>query len=285
MESMDALMESLMGFMIWATWISWLIGVAMYVFSALCLQIIARKTNTEHGWLAWIPFANFYLMCKIAGRPGWWLVFFFIPIANIVFMVIVWMGITEARNRNGWLGLLMLVPIANLVLPGYLAFSEGGTQAAKAESQANFIVSPHLSYATQLSGSGGVGVQPGRELAQQPGGWPSIDTGETMKPKRTEDRNFVPPSTGVKPNGNHVRLVLPLSADMEQVAQFNKHLKEINGLTIVMTGGSMAEGSLIIASVPEDLDLIPILNEMPAVEDSYPKGENIAVTLKTVSAS
>ena len=108
MESMDALMASLMGFMIWATWISWLIGVAMYVYSALCLQIIARKTNTEHGWLAWIPFANFFLMCKIAGRPRWWLVFFFIPIANIVFMVIVWMGITEARNRNGWLGLLML---------------------------------------------------------------------------------------------------------------------------------------------------------------------------------
>jgi len=96
----------------------------IYAYIAFSLQTIATKTNTENGWLAWIPIANVYLMCKIAGKPGWWLLLFLIPLVSIVVMIIVWMGIAEARNKASWLGILMIVPIANLILPGYLAFSE-----------------------------------------------------------------------------------------------------------------------------------------------------------------
>jgi len=102
----------------------WLvIVIAAYVWMALCLQIIARKTNTPNTWLAWIPIANIYLMCKVAGKPGWWTVLFFIPIANIVFAILVWMNIAEARNQPGWLGILTIIPIGNFVIPGILAFS------------------------------------------------------------------------------------------------------------------------------------------------------------------
>ena len=34
---------------------------------------IARKTGTPSPWMAWIPVVNLVLMCRIAGRPGWWL--------------------------------------------------------------------------------------------------------------------------------------------------------------------------------------------------------------------
>ena len=102
----------------------WLvIVITAYVWMALCLQIIARKTNTPNTWLAWIPIANIYLMCKVAGKPGWWTVLFFIPIANIVFAILVWMNIAEARNQPGWLGILTIIPIGNFVIPGILAFS------------------------------------------------------------------------------------------------------------------------------------------------------------------
>ena len=101
-----------------------IIGVAFYVWFALCLYMIAKKTNTPNEWLAWIPIANFYLMCKIAGKPGWWMVFFFIPIVNIVFITIVWWAICEARHKPGWLALIMLIPGANLVIPGILAFAD-----------------------------------------------------------------------------------------------------------------------------------------------------------------
>jgi len=102
-------------------WVVLWIGV--YIWMALCLQTIAKKTDTPNAWLAWIPIANIYLMCKVADKPGWWTFLFFIPIANIVFAVLVWMKIAEVRNRPNWLGILMIVPIANLVIPGILAFA------------------------------------------------------------------------------------------------------------------------------------------------------------------
>jgi hypothetical protein len=101
--------------------IMWLV---VYVWFAICLYIIAKKTNTPNEWLAWIPIANIYLMCKVAGRSGWWTILFFIPLANIVILIIVWMGIAEARHKPSWLGILMIIPIANLVIPGILAFSD-----------------------------------------------------------------------------------------------------------------------------------------------------------------
>ena len=55
---------------------SFVFDVAMYVWSSLCLYIIAKKTNTPRPWLAWIPIANIYLMCKVGGKPGWWTAIF-----------------------------------------------------------------------------------------------------------------------------------------------------------------------------------------------------------------
>ena len=99
-------------------------GLAAYVWFALCLYIIASKTGTPNGWLAWLPIANLYLMCKIAGRSGWWTVLFFIPLLNLIIAIIVWVGIAGARGKPGWLGILMIIPIINLIVPGILAFSE-----------------------------------------------------------------------------------------------------------------------------------------------------------------
>jgi hypothetical protein len=101
-----------------------LFWIAVYVWSALCLYFIAKKTNTPNAWLAWIPIANIYLMCKVAGKPGWWTILFFIPLVNIVFAIIVWMAMAEARHKPSWLGILMIIPIVNLVIFGILAFSD-----------------------------------------------------------------------------------------------------------------------------------------------------------------
>jgi len=102
-------------------WVFWLI---LYVYYAICLMVIANKTNTPNSWLAWIPIANIYLMCKAAGKPGWWVILFFIPFVNIVIGIIVWMKIAEARKKPGWVGILMIIPFVNLIIPGYLAFSD-----------------------------------------------------------------------------------------------------------------------------------------------------------------
>ncbi len=103
---------------------SWLWGLAVYVWLALCLHIIANKTSTPNAWLAWIPIANAYLMCKVADRSGWWTILFFIPLVNIIIAIIIWMGIAQARDKPSWLGILIIIPVVNLIIPGILAFAE-----------------------------------------------------------------------------------------------------------------------------------------------------------------
>ena len=101
-----------------------LLSLAVYAYVAFCPYTIAKKTNTENPWLAWIPIANIILACQIAGKPWWWVFFFLIPIANIVFAILVVWKLAEARKKPGWLGILLIVPIANLVIFGIIAFAD-----------------------------------------------------------------------------------------------------------------------------------------------------------------
>jgi len=99
-------------------------AAACYVYMALALQTIADKTKTENSWLAWIPIANMVLMLNVAKKPIWWIVLFFIPVVNIIFIIIVWMAMAEARGKPSWWGILMIVPVVNLITPGVLAWAD-----------------------------------------------------------------------------------------------------------------------------------------------------------------
>lgn len=54
----------------------------------------------EPGWGIFIPFYNMYLVCKIAGRPGWYLIFFFIPVVNVIVALFIAMDIARAFSRT-----------------------------------------------------------------------------------------------------------------------------------------------------------------------------------------
>ncbi len=101
-----------------------MIGAAVYIYMALALQTIARKTNTKNDWLAWIPIANIILLLEIARKPLWWLLLLVIPLVNVVISIVVWVGVAEARGKPSWWGLLMIVPGINLIVPGYLAWGD-----------------------------------------------------------------------------------------------------------------------------------------------------------------
>lgn len=101
-----------------------LIAAAGYVYMALALQTIAKKTNTENPWLAWIPIVNIILMLNVAKKPLWWIILCLVPLVNIVIFIIVWMAIAEARGKPNWWGILLIVPIVGIIVPGYLAWSD-----------------------------------------------------------------------------------------------------------------------------------------------------------------
>jgi len=112
-----ALGAGIMGFLI-------VISIAGYIYQALALQTIAQKTGTENGWFAWIPILNLILMLNIARRPIWWIVLVFVPLVDLVIIVIVLMGIAEARNKPSWWGILWIVPPISIIVPGYLAWAD-----------------------------------------------------------------------------------------------------------------------------------------------------------------
>ena len=103
------------------------VAIALYIFMAVCLMKIAKKTNTPNGWFAWIPVLNVVLMLQIAKKPVWWIILLFIPIVNMVWIVLqilVWMAISRECGKEEWLGILIIVPVANIIIPAYLAFSK-----------------------------------------------------------------------------------------------------------------------------------------------------------------
>lgn len=113
-------------------WLFVLLFIALYVYSALALMNIAKRTNTKNPWLAWIPIANMYLMTQIGGVPWWTLLIVvfagFIPfvggIVSVVLIIWWWWKIAEARQRPGWWGILMMIPVVNLILMGVLAWGK-----------------------------------------------------------------------------------------------------------------------------------------------------------------
>lgn len=66
---------------------------------------------SKPGWGALIPFYNTYLTIKIAGRPGWWLVLYFIPVVDIVIHFIVMHDLAKAFGKGvGYMLLLIFLP-------------------------------------------------------------------------------------------------------------------------------------------------------------------------------
>jgi len=108
-----------------------IIGLAAYIYCALALMKIAKRTKTDKAWLAWIPIANLYLLIKIGGLQ-WWLIFglLLVMIPNIggllvtVLMAYIWWNICAKLKRPEWWGILLVIPILNLIMLGILAWGK-----------------------------------------------------------------------------------------------------------------------------------------------------------------
>ena len=101
-----------------------LFALGLYAYVAFCLMKIADKLNVPDSWWAWVPILNILLLVKMSGKPIWWFVLFFVPIANIVVGVLVFVAILEALKKPPIFVIGFFVPILNLILLGYLAFGD-----------------------------------------------------------------------------------------------------------------------------------------------------------------
>ena len=60
-----------------------IIGLIIALFMIIAMWKVFTKAG-QPGWGCIIPIYNAYLMIKIACKPGWWLLLFFIPVVNLV---------------------------------------------------------------------------------------------------------------------------------------------------------------------------------------------------------
>jgi len=96
-----------------------IIGIGIYVYTALAWMTIAKKLIHKYPWLAWIPIANLFLIAMLAKKKWTWGFIFLVPIVNLVFGIIWVWNIFVQRKYPGWLALLPILGIIPFI--GWIA--------------------------------------------------------------------------------------------------------------------------------------------------------------------
>lgn len=88
-------------------------GVGCICWAVVVVLVIAGLWKTfvkagQPGWAAIIPIYNIYTLCQIAGRPGWWVILFFIPFVNIVAYILISIEVAKAFGKDALYGIVLL---------------------------------------------------------------------------------------------------------------------------------------------------------------------------------
>ena len=76
----------------------------------------------QPGWAALIPFYNAYILTKIAGRPGWWVLMLMIPFVNLAFAILLAIDIAKAFGQGAAFGVVLIFLLCGI---GYLVLGFG----------------------------------------------------------------------------------------------------------------------------------------------------------------
>lgn len=98
-------------------------ALVVVIYIAILVLVIAGMWKTfvkagQPGWGCIVPIYNVYLLCKIAGRPWWWLILMLVPIVSLVIAIILCIDIAKSFGKGiGFaLGLIFLSPIFFCIL-------------------------------------------------------------------------------------------------------------------------------------------------------------------------
>ncbi|MEZ4302004.1 MAG: DUF5684 domain-containing protein [Polyangiaceae bacterium] len=74
----------------------------------------------EPGWAAIVPIYNLYVLLKIAGKPGWWLLLYLVPVVNLLITIVVAISIAQKFGKGAGFGLgLAFLPFIFCPLLGF----------------------------------------------------------------------------------------------------------------------------------------------------------------------
>jgi len=95
------------------------VGLLLVIAVIAGMWMIFEKAG-EAGWKAIIPIYNIYVLMEIIGRPGWWVILFFIPVVNFIVWVIAMIDLAKSFDHGiGFAIGLMFLPILFYPLLGF----------------------------------------------------------------------------------------------------------------------------------------------------------------------
>jgi hypothetical protein len=107
-------------------------GFMLFVLALVVVVIIGWwkmfEKAGEPGWAAIIPIFNIIVLLKIAGRPVWWVVLYFIPLVNIVATIIIAIDIAKAFGQSAMFGFFLNFLFGGI---GYIILGFGNYQYRK----------------------------------------------------------------------------------------------------------------------------------------------------------
>ena len=81
-----------------------LIYLAVIALMIVSLWKVFTKAG-QPGWACIVPIYNIIIMLQIADKPLWWIILFFIPIANIIIPIMVNIAIAEKFGKGAGFGI------------------------------------------------------------------------------------------------------------------------------------------------------------------------------------
>lgn len=90
------------------------ISIVVFIFQPIllvaCLVAIWKVyvKAGQPGWKSLIPFYSMYILLKIIGRPGWWLLLYFVPVVNFVVLIINSIDLAKVFGRSTAFGVVAL---------------------------------------------------------------------------------------------------------------------------------------------------------------------------------
>lgn len=102
-----------------------IVPLILLLYAALVLFYVVAGSKVfakagQPGWGILVPIFNLYLVCKIAGRPEWWVILMFIPLVNVVIALILAMDIAQSFDKGPGFGIgLWLLSFVFVPILGY----------------------------------------------------------------------------------------------------------------------------------------------------------------------
>jgi hypothetical protein len=87
------------------------VGLLLVIAVIAGMWMIFQKAG-EAGWKSIIPIYNIYVMLEIVGRPGWWVLLYFIPVVGFIVWIVMMIDLAKSFDHGiGFAIGLMFLPV------------------------------------------------------------------------------------------------------------------------------------------------------------------------------